>query len=112
MVPASKRTTQSLLVAFSGVTGIKWVGSFVRKRLIVVPNVVPSYTKLARQLGEQFENFTQFAKGYWRERAQAFLGRPRLTSQNESARGRRPNKQRDQQHRYTMRFSVRLFVWL
>ena len=73
MVPASKRTTQSLLVAFSGVTGIKWVGSFVRKRLIVVPNVVPSYTKLARQLGEQFENFTQFAKGYWRERAQAFL---------------------------------------
>jgi hypothetical protein len=21
--------------------------------------------KLARQLGEQFENFTQFAKGYW-----------------------------------------------
>jgi hypothetical protein len=64
-----------LLVAFSGVTGIKWVGSFVR--IVVVPYVVPSYTKLARQLGEQFENFTHnLRRGIGESEPKRFWGGP------------------------------------
>jgi hypothetical protein len=34
MVPPSSKITQSLLVAFWGLTGIRWLGILVRKRLM------------------------------------------------------------------------------